>query len=691
MLPGGATLSFDRLYINEDGGGAAEPSTPDALRMYLNQAHCVCASAMSGAEQEVSYDLRLSAATGLNRSIELWVGTNCADDVQRPMTCELVDTIPNIDSAATAPVRATWNLAKLINGKSAMANCSNIDKAVAWAIVDVDGNGTPGYFLQKDVGGPTATVDTTPPPLPTGFSAQSAEGGVRLSWTPEVSTTSDIMYYQALCADPEGMPRAGSALAQRYQTAGDLCPVNLVPTIEPTAIDIGGDPVTMLPEGLATLDGAFVCGEAMGSTATGLLIDGLTNGTAYTVVLLAIDRAGNFTATYFDQTITPQPATDFWEDLHDRGSDVEGGFCLLAETYGTNSPLTNLLRAFRDETLGGGSLLSRAYYATLGKLGGLVHGSLALRIVFAIVLAPLVLVAILWHVLTLPGLLALILLAVAWRRKWLGHPKLAPAAASAIVAAVLLAPAAARAQGPTPYWDGEDAGADDGDDDDRVKWQAGLRVGPYLPDIDKQFGQSPGPYQDMFGGARYTPMLDVDRILWYPMGQLGVGGSIGYMQKTANAWVEGSMPGDPERMRSPGDENTFRLIPIALTATYRFTYLDDEFGVPLVPYVRGGLAYYLWWVRTNGKTAGACWDGTHTQGCDSDPGRGASLGLVGSIGLAIRAERIDANAAASMKQSGIQHAGFYGELSMATVDGFGSEFKLSVGDTTWFAGVNFEF
>ena len=44
-----------------------------------------------------------------------------------------------------------------------------------------------------------------------------------------------------------------------------------------------------------------------------------------------------------------------------------------------------------------------------------------------------------------------------------------------------------------------------------------------------------------------------------------------------------------------------------------------------------------------------------------------------------------------MRQSGIQHAGFYGELSMAKIDGFGKDTKLSVGDTTWFAGVSFEF
>jgi len=44
-----------------------------------------------------------------------------------------------------------------------------------------------------------------------------------------------------------------------------------------------------------------------------------------------------------------------------------------------------------------------------------------------------------------------------------------------------------------------------------------------------------------------------------------------------------------------------------------------------------------------------------------------------------------------MRQSGIYHAGFYAELQVAKVDGFGSDKKLSVGDTTWFAGIDFEF
>jgi hypothetical protein len=70
---------------------------------------------------------------------------------------------------------------------------------------------------------------------------------------------------------------------------------------------------------------------------------------------------------------------------------------------------------------------------------------------------------------------------------------------------------------------------------------------------------------------------------------------------------------------------------------------------------------------------------------------GATAGLVGSIGLAIRAERIDESAARSMHESGLEHAGFFAELNTGWVDGFGKDTKLNVGDTTWFAGVDFEF
>ena len=226
--------------------------------------------------------------------------------------------------------------------------------------------------------------------------------------------------------------------------------------------------------------------------------------------------------------------------------------------------------------------------------------------------------------------------------------------------------------------------------DGPVTWHAGIRFGPYTPDIDKQFGRATGPYEQMYGGYEILPIIDVDRILWTGFGQVGAGGSIGYMQKSAHSFEHGSDPEDPHRPRSPGSTNTFRLVPLALTASFRFTWLDDQYGIPLVPYIRGGLSYYAWWVSADADTV--CKDGGTAPGCSKNEPAGASLGVQGSIGVAIRAERInDAFDMASMRQSGIRHAGFYGELSLAKVDGFGSDTKLSVGGRTWFAGVDFEF
>jgi hypothetical protein len=187
-------------------------------------------------------------------------------------------------------------------------------------------------------------------------------------------------------------------------------------------------------------------------------------------------------------------------------------------------------------------------------------------------------------------------------------------------------------------------------------------------------------------------MVDFERVVWSGFGQVTAGVTVGYLHKSAASFADNSMPGDPHRPRVPGATNSFTLIPFAVMAGYRFTYLDDNYGIPLVPYVRGGIAYYPWWVSApSGGFAEVC-KGTGTEpDCDQNKALGASLGVQGAIGLALRAESIDAGTARSLRQSGLQHAGIYAEFSAAKVDGFGSDKKLSVGDRTLFAGIDFEF
>jgi hypothetical protein len=728
-LPNSAAIVFERRKIfDPTKSGADKYIEPQAqstqLLQYFNLAHCNCAKANVGkidVQGTFQYLVHENPASGLHVGVDFIAGTSCDDAAHRvggasPTCSAVIDSVSDLDMNLNASGGSyrTFNLFQVVNAGSSETDCVQVDNASnsIFALVDTTGGKNYNYSASQPVGalstdgGTASGVDTKPPPPPSSPTANPDEGGIDLVWKAPTSNATDVAFYQALCATVDNKPARAATSSARYVTTKSVCDVD-VPDIEkPTPIELDNGELAVTPgDDFAKLDISFICGEETG-TATSMRIKGLNNGEAYQVILLTIDMHGNFNPQYFDHTITPHLVTDFWEDLHkNAGSHAEGGLCLLAETYGDDSTVARLLRGFRDDTLGGsriGRWLTEAYYATLGRLGAVIHGSLALRVVAAIVLAPAVTLALLWYWLTLPGLLGL--LAAAWwlrrRRRavtrsargwsWLRVPVMA---AGALV--VLGTGRAHAGGGYQPYW--ENGEIDDKSKQDvppgdpsLIQWHAGLRLSPYVPDIDNQVGgTTPGPYAQMFGGYHILTMLDVDRILWTGFGQVGIGVSLGYWQKTARPFVMGSDPNATDRPREPGNKNAFKLIPTELTATYRLTMLDDMYGIPVVPYVRGGLAYYIWWITApNGNYARICDDNGENCG---NKALGASLGVRGALGLAIRAERIDASAAMSMQNSGIQHAGIYAELSAAKVDGFGSDSKLSVGATTWFAGVDFEF
>jgi hypothetical protein len=195
----------------------------------------------------------------------------------------------------------------------------------------------------------------------------------------------------------------------------------------------------------------------------------------------------------------------------------------------------------------------------------------------------------------------------------------------------------------------------------------------------------------MFGtDPTWIPTVSLERVIMHRWGgQWLVGVTGAYLQTSADAWeictaatpgCDGT-PGDAHRTRS-SYSNTFHLIPLALTGSYRYTYLDDHFGLPIVPYARAGVSDYSWWVHDSSA---------HVTSYMTGSPSGASSGLQATVGLYVRAERIDPDSARAMRDGGMTHAGFYFEGTAAWVDGFGKADKLDVGDTTWFTGVDVEF
>jgi hypothetical protein len=731
-LSQGGTLTIEDLRGQIDDDEEFETPNAEDLQEYFNLAHCTCADAEpdAGSDEfrETEFDLafKITGATGQNDYPgEIWYGTDCDDNELRDLQCE-PDPARNFGDLSTLQpsiVRREFRIDDVLSQDPAATGCPDAEGSrLLWVLADTDENSSIDYGKSYSV-----DFDTQAPPAPAEAIARPGESAVVVEWEAPTDNAEDVAYYQALCArDDNDMPaHAEPTDEEQYQTSAQLCgltnthEVILSPGMvaesdrgpTPDAAELDAAPTfdaapppdaaeTNLPQALEDLEVAYICGSTS-APATSLRIEGLDNEVSYRIVVVAVDLAGNAAGVYFADAIRPEPVTDFWEDLHDQGSEVEGGFCLLAETYGDDNWPTTALRDFRDDTLASswlGRRLTDLYYAVSGALAPLVHGSLALRIVAAIVLAPVVVLALAWHVLTLPGLLALVLGAVWLRRRLRTGRRIPPrlaAVATGIAAVIVTGGIAAAQPSSNAYWEDSMFEEEAVDEVAESSWHVGLRIGPYTPEIDKQIGLDPGPYEQMFGNDfSVMPMLDVDWMFWRGFGQLGVGGSVGVFWKSAKAYEDDTTPG-PDRPRSEGDPTTFRLIPLAATVTYRFTHLDDAYGIPLVPYVRGGLSYYIWWMGAPSGETAVIYDppgcDPDTDGCRVNRARGASLGFQVSVGLSIRAERIDAGAARSMRQGGVEHAGFYAELSLAKVDGFGDEKKLSVGDRTWFAGVDFEF
>jgi len=739
-----------KIQLPDGNNGFRDPSDQEVVE-FFNRAHCLCPSETFAAQFTL-----MNEQAGQNACIvEVWVGPGCPDAVDlvnREATCEDPIEYSDVRSLRT-PTDLQLSVAAVASPNT--RDCAPAENSASiYALID-DANENDNVWAHNTFLA-EVSFDTLAPPEPHNPVAQRGEGAAVLSWEPPTSRQEDIQFYQVLCARADGTVNADDNFGDEdpeWETSNDLCGVEdstivvHLPTSTGTTPDAdagvstvfgpgadamvndasvsdasvtpdaGVTPDAMvndagvvtgdLPDSLANLDPSTICGTASG-TETGIRVTGLENGITYRIVLLAIDESKNVTALDLGE-ITPQPVTDFWEDYKDEGGTAEGGFCLANATFGGNHPFTQVMRDFRDDVLattGLGQAAIGAYYNYVAPLGAHIEGSLILRLLVGAFLLPAVAIAAFWVFFGWFGF-AMLFALVVWDRKRSASPtsrpprrrtprfRMAPAlaAAAAMTALLVWSPQTASAQKYDPYWEHfEDKNTEVGIG--KPKWVFELKFGPYVPQIDNEFSMEPGPYERTFGtDTQIMGIIELDRFFAWPLGQFGVATSIGYVTNTANTFELDSMG---NQVRSEADETSFNLMPISVGAVYRYTQLDDKWRIPLVPYAKAGLSYYVWWITApDGSTAEVPTSGCPTapsNDCTGDEARGASLGFQLSLGLSIRAERFDKNSAASLRNElGIAHAGFFVEMTYAQVDGFGNDKKLSVGDLTWFGGLNFEF
>ncbi|MCU0692587.1 MAG: MXAN_2562 family outer membrane beta-barrel protein [Polyangiaceae bacterium] len=157
-----------------------------------------------------------------------------------------------------------------------------------------------------------------------------------------------------------------------------------------------------------------------------------------------------------------------------------------------------------------------------------------------------------------------------------------------------------------------------------------IRVGPYPPKIDEEFGDSKGPYEQVFGNDKRV-----------------------YMAKAMFAEP------DEDGNRVPSAEPTsLWIMPMYVVGVARVDVLARELGIPLVPYVKAGVGYALWKTSDGSGTSKVPTDNPETKDkVETTEGKGHSYGLHFAPGIMLMLDWFDERSARRLDNFvGVNHS-----------------------------------
>ncbi len=238
------------------------------------------------------------------------------------------------------------------------------------------------------------------------------------------------------------------------------------------------------------------------------------------------------------------------------------------------------------------------------------------------------------------------------------------------------------------------------------RWfQLELKFGPYSPNIDASPGLHGHPFAEVFdtGSHKGRPPgrllggVELDFEFFHRFGTLAVGAYAGLTRRSSHGLEYIINPGAAPtpctagiNCVASGDTTTLNVVPLELLAIYRFDVLALKWHVPLVPYFKVGLAYYIWWIENGG---GAFSTATFpVSGTPKQSAYGGTFGFVLRPGISLLLDVLDPQAARAMDtETGINHSYIFFELHYADITGFGASNKMTLSDTTFATGLAFEF
>jgi len=214
-------------------------------------------------------------------------------------------------------------------------------------------------------------------------------------------------------------------------------------------------------------------------------------------------------------------------------------------------------------------------------------------------------------------------------------------------------------------------------------WNMTWRFGSYIPDIDKEFvAEQDGPYEQIFSGSSFNVYrIEIGYKVFDLFGKLYISGEFGYGRAVGKGIEVASE-------EESSDTTKLHFIPLNLGLSYQLDYLTERYRFPLIPYVRGGFAYTVWWA-TDG--VGDISQFEPEEGTDITA-EGATMGYHISVGMRLLLDGFDRTTADSFDEDmGFNNSYLFIEWSKLNLDDFGSDTSFILSDELISFGLAFDF
>ncbi|MCX7944437.1 MAG: fibronectin type III domain-containing protein [Deltaproteobacteria bacterium] len=383
-------------------------------------------------------------------------------------------------------------------------------------------------------------------------------------------------------------------------------------------------------------------------------ITGLTNNIDYEIWAEQIDKARNISESSSVVTGTPREVLDYYEYYKKSGGKEEGGFCFIATAvYG--SPVNSIVyifKAFRDTYLEKSKLgrwIMTLYYRFSPDLAEFIKKRPLLRFIAILTLTQIALILYLTLKPLIPLSIAILFLIIA-------SPALRNRLRSILLILLLCVsvPLSLHAESEKTYG-------------------VSLNIGDYKPsEIDNEEGLATKPYKDIFNDkSELMVKLGFDYKLFQGFGTLSIGSMCGFWQVLGKG-IYNLSNGTVEKSR---DTTVFNILPLELNLIYRFDYYMTFANIPFVPYLKGGLDYYVYWI-TDSKGDISRYEG---EGNKRYEALGGKTGYHYALGLMFLLDWIDRETASDFDMEfGVNNSFIFIEYYESKIDDLGEGgFNLS--------------